>query len=52
MFDALNMTSVSTPIKNMMGSVLDFLPRIIVAIVILVVGLFIAKVLGTLVKTY
>lgn len=49
-FDALNMTSVSTPIKNMMGSVLDFLPRIIVAIVILVVGLFIAKVLGTLVK--
>lgn len=49
-FDALNMTSVSTPIKNMMGSVLDFLPRIIVAVVILVVGLFIAKVLGTLVK--
>lgn len=44
------MTSVSTPIKNMMGSVLDFLPRIIVAVVILVVGLFIAKVLGTLVK--
>lgn len=49
-FDALNMTSVSTPIKNMMGSVLDFLPRVIVAVVILVVGLFIAKVLGTLVK--
>ncbi|MGK9045370.1 mechanosensitive ion channel [Mammaliicoccus vitulinus] len=49
-FDALNMKSVSTPIKNMMGSVLDFLPKIIVAVVILVVGLFIAKVLGTLVK--
>nr|WP_263314671.1 mechanosensitive ion channel [Mammaliicoccus sp. Marseille-Q6498] len=49
-FDALKMTSVSTPIKNMMGSVLDFLPKIIVAVVILVVGIFIAKVLGTLVK--
>lgn len=49
-FDALNMTSVSTPIKNMMDSILNFLPRIIVAVIILIVGLFIAKVLGTLVK--
>lgn len=49
-FDALNMTSVSTPIKNMMDSILSFLPRIIVAVIILIVGLFIAKVLGTLVK--
>lgn len=49
-FDALNMTSVSTPIKNMMDSILNFLPRVIVAVIILIVGLFIAKVLGTLVK--
>ena len=49
-FDALNMTSVSTPIKNMIDSILNFLPRVIVAVIILIVGLFIAKVLGTLVK--
>ncbi|KFE42123.1 mechanosensitive ion channel [Staphylococcus agnetis] len=49
-FDALGMKSVSEPIKGMMNSVFEFAPKIIVAIVILVLGLFIAKMLGTLVK--
>ncbi|MCD8904018.1 mechanosensitive ion channel [Staphylococcus chromogenes] len=49
-FDALGMKSVSEPIKGMMNSVFEFAPRIIVAVIILVLGLFIAKMLGTLVK--
>ncbi|UEX90287.1 mechanosensitive ion channel [Staphylococcus ratti] len=49
-FDALGMKSVSEPIKGMMNSVFEFAPRIIVAAVILALGLFIAKMLGTLVK--
>ncbi|MBI5975968.1 mechanosensitive ion channel [Staphylococcus canis] len=49
-FDALNMKSVSGPIRDMMQSILNFAPRILVAVIILVVGLFIAKMLGTLVK--
>lgn len=49
-FDSLNMQSVSKPIKGMMSSILNFSPKIIVAVIILVLGIFIAKVLGTLVK--
>ncbi|PTI79632.1 hypothetical protein BU064_04715 [Staphylococcus succinus] len=49
-FDTLNMQSVSKPIKGMTSSILNFAPKIIVAVIILVLGLFIAKVLGTLVK--
>lgn len=49
-FDALKMESVSNPIRSMMQSVLNFAPRILVAVIILVLGLFIAKMLGTLVK--
>ncbi|REI18212.1 mechanosensitive ion channel [Staphylococcus felis] len=49
-FDALKMESVSNPIRSMMQSVLNFAPRILVAVIILVIGLFIAKMLGTLVK--
>lgn len=49
-FDALGMKSVSEPIKGMMNSVFEFAPRIIVAVIILVLGLFIAKMLGSLVK--
>lgn len=49
-FDALNMTSVSDPIRSMMTAIMDFLPRVLVAAVILVLGLFIAKLLGNLVK--
>ena len=44
------MQSVSKPIKGMMSSILNFSPKIIVAVIILVLGIFIAKVLGTLVK--
>ncbi|REI13287.1 mechanosensitive ion channel [Staphylococcus felis] len=49
-FDALKMESVSNPIRSMMQSVLNFAPRILVAVIILIIGLFIAKMLGTLVK--
>ncbi|EKU50125.1 mechanosensitive ion channel [Staphylococcus massiliensis] len=49
-FDALEMKSVSKPINGMMGTIFDFLPKIIVAVVILAIGMFIAKVLGTLIK--
>src|SRR5699024_12347535 len=34
----------------MMSSILNFAPKIIVAVIILVIGIFIAEVLGTLVK--
>lgn len=49
-FDQLNMKAVSTPIKGMMTSMFNFAPKIVVAVIILIVGLFIAKILGTLVK--
>ena len=49
-FDALKMESVSAPIKSMMDNILNFAPRVIVAAIILFIGLFIAKMLGTLVK--
>lgn len=49
-FDQLKMKAVSMPIKGMMTSMFNFAPKIVVAVIILIVGLFIAKILGTLVK--
>jgi len=49
-FDALNMQSVSNPIREMMTTVLNFVPQILVAAVLLILGLFIAKMLGNLVR--
>lgn len=49
-FDALNMQSVSNPIREMMTTILNFMPQILIAAVLLVLGLFIAKMLGSLIK--
>lgn len=48
-FDALNMQSVSTPIREMMAAVLNFIPRLLVAGVLVLLGLYLAKILGKLV---
>ena len=48
-FDALNMQSVSAPIKEMMTAVLNFIPKLLVAAVLIVLGLYLAKILGRLV---
>lgn len=49
--DALDMSSVSIPITNMMNNLLAFIPRLIGAAVILFIGYFIAKILRDLTKT-
>lgn len=48
-FDALNMQSVSNPIREMMTAVLNFIPRLFVAGVLVLLGLYLAKILGKLV---
>ncbi len=48
--DALNMNSVSGPISNMMDKLLGFIPNIIAAAVILVIGYVIAKLVKELVE--
>ena len=49
--DALDMNSVSLPIANMMNGLLAFVPRLLGAAAILVLGYFIAKLLRDLTKT-
>ncbi|HIV81301.1 MAG TPA: mechanosensitive ion channel [Candidatus Salinicoccus merdavium] len=49
-FSALNMDSVASPISQMMTNILNFLPTLLVSAVLLVLGLFIAKLVGTLVR--
>jgi hypothetical protein len=41
--DALGMASVSEPISNMMDKLLGFLPNILAAVIIIVVGYFVAR---------
>lgn len=47
--DALNMESVSNPIREMMTAVLNFLPRLFVAGILVLLGLYLAKILGRLI---
>lgn len=42
-FGVLNMTEVAAPISNMMAKFLNFIPNIIAATVIIVIGVFVAK---------
>lgn len=49
-FSALNMDSVATPISQMMTNILNFLPTLLISAVLLVLGIFIAKLVGTLVR--
>lgn len=49
-FSALNMQSVATPISEMMSNILNFLPTLLIAAILLVLGIFIAKLVGNLVK--
>lgn len=46
--DKLGMHSVSTPITSMVNSFLAFIPKLVAAVIIIVVGLFIAKILKDL----
>lgn len=48
--DALNMTAVSQPISDMMAKLLDFLPNLLIATIILVVGIIVARLVRTLVS--
>ncbi|QQK74635.1 mechanosensitive ion channel [Salicibibacter cibarius] len=49
--DALNMTSVAQPISNMMESLLLFLPNLLLAAIILIVGILIARLVRNLVQS-
>ncbi|PSL31062.1 putative transporter (transmembrane protein) [Planomicrobium soli] len=49
--DQLNMGTVAAPITNMMNKLLAFLPNLLTAIVILVIGYFVAKFVKNLVVT-
>ncbi|RLL43720.1 hypothetical protein D8M04_12415 [Oceanobacillus piezotolerans] len=46
--DALSMDSVSEPISNMMNKLLGFIPNLIAAALILIIGIFLAKVIKDL----
>ncbi|MET3683587.1 sterol desaturase/sphingolipid hydroxylase (fatty acid hydroxylase superfamily) [Alkalibacillus flavidus] len=50
--DALNMNSVSNPISNMMDKLLGFIPNLIAAAIILVIGYFIAKLIKELFEKF
>ncbi|SEQ22665.1 mechanosensitive ion channel [Piscibacillus halophilus] len=50
--DALNMHSVSDPITNMMDKLLGFIPNLIAAAIILIIGLFIARLIKELFEKF
>ncbi|QGH35003.1 mechanosensitive ion channel [Gracilibacillus salitolerans] len=50
--DALEMNSVSAPISNMMNKLLGFIPNIIAAAVILIIGYIIAKLVKDLLEKF
>lgn len=50
-FSALNMDAVATPISEMMTSILNFLPILLVSVILLALGLVIANLIGNLVET-
>src|SRR5690625_1765459 len=45
----LNMDQVASPISNMMGKILEFIPNLLLAAIILVIGYFVAKFIKRLV---
>lgn len=51
-FSALNMTSVAVPIADMMGQILSFIPNLIAAAIIVVIGVFVAKLVRELFKKF
>lgn len=51
-FGALNMTEVSTPISNMMSQLLNFIPSIIAAAIVIVLGVFVAKLVKDLCRQF
>ena len=48
--DALGLTSVSDPISGFVTSFVDYLPRIIAAVILVYVGIFVALIIGQIVK--
>ncbi|WP_208590137.1 mechanosensitive ion channel [Gracilibacillus suaedae] len=50
--DALEMNSVSSPISNMMNKLLGFIPNIIAAAIILIIGYIIAKLVKDLLEKF
>ena len=48
--DALGLTSVSDPISGFVTSFVDYLPRIIAAVILVYVGIFVALIVGQVVK--
>lgn len=51
-FDALNMTEVSAPISNMMSQFLGFIPNLIAATIIVLIGVFVARLVKELFKRF
>lgn len=51
-FSALNMTAVSGPIENMMGQIFSFIPNLIAATIIVLIGVFVAKLVKELFKRF
>lgn len=48
--DALGLTSVSDPISGFVSSFVDYLPRIIAAVILMYVGIFVAMIVGQITK--
>lgn len=51
-FGALNMTSVSGPITDMMSQIFNFIPKLIAATIIIVIGVFVARLVRELFKRF
>lgn len=51
-FNALNMTEVSAPISNMMSQFLNYIPNILAAAIIIIIGVFVAKLVKELFKQF
>lgn len=48
--DALGLTSVSDPISGFVSSFIEYLPRIIAAVILVYVGIFVAMIIGQITK--
>lgn len=51
-FNAINMTEVALPISNMMSQFLNYIPSIIAATIIVVIGIFVARLVKELFKQF
>ena len=50
--EALSISAISIPAVNMLNQILSFLPFVFAAIIILIIGIFIARIVGKLLQRY